>query len=245
MEQENYGQEIKELKAVTGVFKGCFLAGGAITSKFSGKKIRDYDLYFKSREAFTEAVEAAYDDGWWCLSVTDRAITFIENNETIFQLMCFDWFESAQAIFDRFDFTCCMAAIDLETDEFFRDPDFIRDVARRRLQFNHGTAFPLGSAMRVRKYQDRGYSIDDSEYLKILIACLFKKVECWDDLKKQIGGQYGEAMMLDTSKDFTLPNAIESLEQSLIAKPKSSMFQVAESSKQALDIIFGPVNKAA
>ena len=45
------------------------------------------------------ALQAAYEDGWWCLSVTPRAITFIENNETIFQLMCFDWFEMAQAIF--------------------------------------------------------------------------------------------------------------------------------------------------
>jgi len=245
MTQENYAEEIKALKSKTGVLKGCFLAGGAITSMFSGKNIRDYDLYFKNKEAFVDALQAAYDDGWWCLSVTPRAITFIENNETIFQLMCFDWFETAQAIFDRFDFTCCMAAIDLETDEFFRHPDFIRDVARRRLQFNHGTAFPLGSAMRVRKYQSRGYAIEDSEYLKILIACSFKKVESWDELKQQIGGQYGEAMMLDTSKEFNLRNAIESLESSLIEKPKNNLFQVAESYSQAVSMIFGSDKAAA
>lgn len=46
-------------------------------------------------------------------------------------------------------------------------------------------------------------------------------------------------------KEFTLSNVIESLQQSLIEKPKSSMFRVAESSEQALSMIFGLTKEAA
>lgn len=236
---EDFSQEIEALTLGVGEIKGCFLAGGAITSLFTSKKIRDYDLYFKTPQAFKDAVRAAYDNGWWCVSITERAITFIENNETVYQMMSFDWFETPKAIFDKFDFTINMAAIDLETKEFTRHPDFIRDLARRRLQFNHATEFPIGSALRVRKYQSRGYTIEDSEFLKVMMACSFKKISSWDDLKQQIGGQYGEAMMLDTTKEFNLQNAIASLNDSLIEKPTSSMFKVAADYDEAMQKIFG------
>src|SRR5690348_10379935 len=106
---EDFAAEIEELKKGVGrSFKGCFLAGGAITSLFTNKKIRDYDLYFKSKEHFVDAVRCMYEDGCWCVAITPRAITFIENNATVYQLMSFSWFDSAQQIFNKFDFTCVM-----------------------------------------------------------------------------------------------------------------------------------------
>jgi hypothetical protein len=236
---EGFSAEVEMLVKSVGVIKGCFLAGGAITSLFTNRKIRDYDLYFKNRESFIEAVHAMYDDGCWCVAITPRAITFIENNEAVYQLMSFSWFETAEQIFDKFDFTCVMAAVDLETKEFFRHRDFIRDLAKRNLRFNHHTEFPIGSALRVRKYQSRGYSMEESEYLKVMLACTFKQIKTWDELKNQIGGQYGEAVVMDTSKEFTLENAIISLNETLIEKPRTVEVNGADSWEQAIKTIFG------
>ncbi len=241
---EDFSAEVETLIKGVGTIKDCFLAGGAITSLFANRKIRDYDLYFKNKEAF-EAVRGMYEDGCWCVAITPRAITFIENNATVYQLMSFSWFRTADQIFDKFDFTCVMAAIDLETKEFFRHRDFLRDLAKRKLRFNHRTEFPIGSALRVRKYQDRGYSMDDSEYLKVMLACAFKEIKTWDELKNQIGGQYGGAVVMDTSKDFTLQNSITSLNETLIEKPRTEEVKGAGSWEEAIKTIFGQEIKQA
>jgi hypothetical protein len=237
---EDFHSEVAHLKkALKRNFKGCFLAGWAITSLFTNRKIRDYDLYFKNKERFLDALRWTYDAGSWCVAITPRAITFIDNNEIVYQLMSFAWFETAEQIFDRFDFTCCMAAIDLESDALLRHKDFIRDLAKRSLRFNHTTDFPIGSALRVKKYQSRGYTIEDSEFLKVMLACSFKEIKTWDDLKNQIGGQYGEAVVMDTSREFTLENAIISLNETLIEKPQYQNVEGADSFENAIKIIFG------
>lgn len=242
-----FKDEVRYLKKMVGRdFENCFLAGGAITSTLSGKKVRDLDLYFKDKQSFCDALQSMFDDGAWCVSITKRAVTFIENNETVYQLMCFDWFETAEDIFSKFDFTVCMAAIDLKKDKLERHPDFIRDLAKRNIRFNHKTEFPLGSAMRVKKYKDRGYEIDNSELLKVILSCSFNKIKDWEDLKNQIGGQYGEAVIMDTSKEFTLDNAINSLTEA-IEKPLPELGNdvyiknAASSYKEAVEIIFGEV----
>ena len=236
---EDFSKEVAALRYGLGHIKGAFLAGGAITSHFTKQPIRDYDLYFKNKAAFLECLADMYYSGAWCVAVTPRAITLIQNGSTVYQLMSFAWFETAQAIFDKFDFSCCMAAIDLETDEFFRDGRFFIDLAKRELRFNHHTEFPLGSAMRVAKYQKRGYHIEDSELLKVLIACSFKEISTWEDLKNQIGGQYGEAVVMDTSKDFNVENAVASLTETLMVKASAKNFPVAASYDQAVEMIFG------
>lgn len=235
-----YAPEIEHaLKGITVKFKDCYLAGGAITSTFTGKNIRDYDLYFKNEESFKCAVKRCFEEGFWCVALTKRAITFIEDNTTVYQLMFFDWFDTADKIFQKFDFTVCMAAIDLNTNEFSKDKNFIRDIAKRKIRFNHLTEFPIGSALRVRKYVDRGYSIENEEYLKVLMACAFRSPKDWDDLKNQIGGQYGEAVSIDTSKEFTLDNAISSLCETLYERPDNVSQGGAESYDDAIKQIFG------
>lgn len=211
---ENFDKEIeKAAKPYFGI-KGAYLAGGAITSVFTNKPIKDYDLYFKDKMSFVRAVDSAYEDGWYCLAHTDRAITFSDSG-TVVQLMSFDWFPTAQSIFDKYDFTVCMAAIDLESKEFFRHPNFLTDLAKRAIKFNHGTEFPLASAMRVIKYKEKGFEIDPSEYLKILLAIIFKNPQNWDELSSQVGGQYGAALQVKDDMEFSLENAIKVFEEKL------------------------------
>lgn len=197
---------------------GSMIAGGALTSIFTGQPVNDVDFYFKSREAFEEAVRGAYDDGFWCVAATGRAVTFVQSN-SIIQFMHFDWFADPQAVFDCFDFTCCMAAYDCDTKELVFHDDFLKHASQRFLRFHPGTRFPFGSLLRVLKYQQRGYTIGKGDLLRIALACHRTPLETWDDLSSQIGGQYGERVAIDGTGDFSTTAAIDVLANCEISAP--------------------------
>jgi len=212
-------------------FDGAFIAGGAVTSAFTNAKINDVDVYFKSRRAFETGVYQAYEDGLWCVAASKRAVTFV-SGDTIAQLMHFDYFPTAEDIFKAFDFTVCMGALDLDarvkshwdgvklikTGEphpesgFILHPDFLKHNSQRFLKFNPGTRYPLASATRVLKYQQRGYTIGKGDMMKIALAVRGVRIETWEDLKDQIGGAYGDKVVLgNEDTPFTLDAAIEAL----------------------------------
>jgi len=215
-------------------FKGSILAGGAVGSVFTNKPIADFDLYFKSRAAFEGAVVDAYDLSWWCLSISPRAITFSANG-VIVQMMSFRFFQTAQEIFESFDYTCCMAAFDIDTREMIFHDRFIADCSRRELIFNHKTDFPVASGLRILKYMERGYTISKIEMIKVLIACAFVRPSGWRELAEQLGGSYAESVTLDTSKEFTKENAVAAVQVN--ANHVSS--DMPGSAEEALKIIFG------
>jgi len=213
-------------------FDGAFIAGGAVTSAFTNAKINDVDVYFKSRRAFETGVYQAYEDGLWCVAASKRAVTFAGRNNDIAQLMHFDYFPTADAIFAAFDFTVCMGALDLDarvksnwdgiklvqTGEehpesgFIFHPDFLKHNSQRFLKFNAGTRYPLASATRVLKYQQRGYTIGKGDMMKIALAVRGVRIDSWEDLKDQIGGAYGDKVVLgNEDTPFTLEAAIEAL----------------------------------
>lgn len=213
-------------------FDDAFVAGGAVTSVFTGAKINDVDVYFKSRLAFETGVYQAYEDGLWCVAASKRAVTFADRSNNIAQLMHFDFFPTAEAIFAAFDYTICMGALDLDacvkshwdgiklvkTGEehpesgFIFHPDFLKHNSQRFLKFNAGTRYPLASATRVLKYQQRGYTIGKGDMMKIALAVRGVKIESWDDLKDQIGGAYGDKVVLgNEDTPFTLEAAIAAL----------------------------------
>ncbi len=123
------------------------------------------------------------------------------------QIMSFDEFPTAQHIFEAFDFTCCMGAFDLDAKEFILHGQFLTHCAQRFLSFNPTTRFPYASAWRVRKYEEKGFTIGKMEFQKILMACADKPIKSWDDLKEQIGGVYGEAFDIPADQPFTMEAA--------------------------------------
>lgn len=213
-------------------FDNAFVAGGAVTSVFTNAKINDTDVYFKSRRAFELGVYQAYEDGLWCVAASKRAVTFADQSGNVAQLMHFDFFPTADAIFEAFDYTVCIGALDLDagpkskwegiqfvtTGEahpesgFVFHPDFMKHNSQRFLKFNAGTRYPLASATRVLKYQQRGYTIGKGDMMKIALAVRGVRIESWDDLKDQIGGAYGDKVVLgNEDTPFTLEAAIEAL----------------------------------
>lgn len=208
----DYKAEARKITEKCYPIPGAFAAGGAVTSVFTNRDINDVDIYFKSREAFEAAVASAYDEGQWCVSSSKRAVTFSDNGGTPIQFMHFDFFPTAQAIFDAFDFTVVMGALDFDTDEFTFHDDFLKHNSQRFLRFHPGTRYPLASATRVLKYQDRGYTIGKGDILKIALASRKVKIETWEDLKDQIGGAYGEKVVLaGETQEFSLDAAIAAL----------------------------------
>lgn len=187
---------------------GAFIAGGALTSAFTGQAINDVDVYFKSQDAFCDAVERAYEDGMWCVAATDRAVTFA-HGESIVQLMHFDFFPTPAAVFDAFDFTVCMAAYDIDAQAFVFHDDFMKHAAQRFLRFHSGTRYPFGSLLRVLKYQSRGYTLGKGDLLRIALCCHRTPLTSWDDLARAIGGQYGEKVNLDQTRPFSIDAALD------------------------------------
>lgn len=217
---DTYTKELWSIEAAGGWFapKGSFVAGGALTSVFTGKPVNDIDLYFKSKEDFEAACKRAYEESFWCADVTSRAVTFKHNEDTI-QLMHFDWFETAQEIFDCFDFTCCMGAYDFDGKEFVFDDRFLKHASQRHLEFHHGTRFPFASLTRVLKYQSRGYTIGKGALLSIALRCHETEISCWSDLQEQFGGIYGEQVEIATEQPFSIDAAIKALSADFIKSP--------------------------
>ena len=166
------------------------IAGGAITSIFCNRDINDIDIYFKCKEDAGNFIGEMIEDRNWIISHTNKATAFQYNNVT-YQVIHFDYFKSPQEIFDKFDFTVCMGAFDCDTEEFILHEDFLKHNAQRMLKFNENTLYPIISALRVKKYEEKHYKISKMEYLKILLTCMNHKIETYEELKEQIGGMYG------------------------------------------------------
>jgi hypothetical protein len=206
----------------------CFIAGGAITSIFSNKDINDVDVYFRDFNSLKLVLKSLFcvddDDGSDYFDIssfsavysnhTKKSIMFTKNNLNL-QLIYFKFFNSPQEIFDTYDFTVNMGAYDCEKDEFVFHPDFMKDLAQRRLTINTNTAFPIISMLRVEKYRERGYSISRKDVVKLCLAinkCDFKS---WEEVAEAMGGMYGYDYtdIFDVKKEFSIDETIRQLEK--------------------------------
>ena len=195
----NLGVELVQLMKTT----KAILAGGALTSIFSGKEINDYDLYFRNKEDLILFVRNAFLDedniededdfiemeaySLICTSQTDRSITFnVPNSNLKLQLIHFDYFENVSDIFKSYDFTINMCAFDFVHEQFIMEENFLIDIAQRRLTFNTGTKYPIMSTLRVSKYCDRGYTISKKEMFKIGLAISSLNITSWDEDRKSV-----------------------------------------------------------
>lgn len=207
--------------------KGCFVAGGAVTSLYTNKPINDFDVYPKSQEALENAISWAYENSLWNSDATDRALTFGKQEDGHVQIMHFDVFPTAAAIFEAFDFTVCMGAFDLDTEQFILHDQFLEHCSQRFIKFNPKTRFPYASAWRVRKYEQKGFTIGKMEFHKILLACAQKPLTSWADLREQVGGVYGESIVIPDSEEFSIEGAIRALDHAEYGKPRTGYSSLA------------------
>jgi hypothetical protein len=90
-----------------------FIAGGTITSLFCNREINDIDIYFRSKEDAFNCIIEMYDDKYWVMCLTDKAVLFVKDDLKI-QTIFFKYFDKPEDIFKTFDFTTCMGAYDFK-----------------------------------------------------------------------------------------------------------------------------------
>jgi hypothetical protein len=216
-----YDFQKKELKNIfdTGVYNLCkecnvVLAGGAITSIFTGKEINDFDLYFKTKEDLLKFYRDI-SDGEYIVGSTDKSFTFTTSKK-MYQVIYFDLFPTVQDIFNSFDFSVCMGAYDFSTEEFVLDEGFITDNISRSLVVKGKTTFPVISLLRVDKYKKKGYNISKKEMLKLALQVSELKFNSWNEFKQHFTGMYGSTVDVIFNEkeigDFSIEKTYDVLE---------------------------------
>lgn len=189
--------------------KGCYVAGGAPLSVITKQPINDFDIYPKSLDGLYNAVQYIKDLNGVLIGATKRALTFrAHSEEETYQIMTFDMFDDLEKIFNYFDFSVAMVAFDGDERKYNVGKRFLIDVASRQLHINPGTRYPLNTLMRVRKYQEKGYSINKGELIKLGLMLSQQNFTSWEELEDAIGGTYGKAISL-SQKDKEVPFDIE------------------------------------
>jgi hypothetical protein len=172
---------------------GSFLAGGFLTSIFTGAEIKDIDIFFESEDAMTKFMLLNLNkDQLANLISTDNAVTYRitlspEKSYTI-QLIT-RIYGTPQQIIDQFDFTVCMCAYTPQDDgKFIMNPNFILHLAERTLCFNGKAKYPIATLVRTKKYIEKGYSLAPIEYVKLALAINNLDLKDWTTVREQLEG---------------------------------------------------------
>lgn len=224
---------------------GCFIAGGAVLSVATKTDINDYDVYPKSNKDMVEALHCLLDDNCYVVNITDRAVTFKSNSivgmndeRATIQVMTYDTFETAEKIFENFDFTVCMGAYDCDTKTYTFHEDFYPDIATKTLRFNPKTRYPLNSLLRVNKYVSKGFFIGKPEMIRMILTAIEKGMPTsWEELESQIGGTYGrEVKLARGDTPFSVQAALDLLSNINDFTPFEGLGAEDYSSKTAEDL---------
>ena len=172
------------------------IAGGAITSLYTGKKINDFDLYFKNEDDAIKAEKLLKENGYSLMSKTNNALTFENHNilegmnPLMFQIIIGKnlFFDNPKDLIASFDFTINMAAFDLKAGELIIGDKFEEDNLKRKLIYNNKSKYPIVSLQRAIKYINRGYSLSPVEQVNIALHINSLLINNLMDLKIQLQG---------------------------------------------------------
>lgn len=204
-----YGISEKQIGKFPCKIDGCYVAGGAPLSVITKQPINDFDIYPKSLDGLYNAIKYIKDLNGVLIGVTKRALTFrAHSEEETYQIMTFDIFDDLKKVFNYFDFSVVMVAFDCDEKKYKIGNRFFIDTAARQLHINPNTRYPLNTLMRVRKYQEKGYSINKGELIKLGLMLSKHNFTSWEELEDAIGGTYGKAISL-SQKDKRVPFDIE------------------------------------
>lgn len=195
----------KEMETFNGMLFECFIAGGAVLSTVTRQEISDYDVYPKTRKAKIDLLTSMIEDNTAVLvKLSSNAATFKlngyknEQGQRIIVQIVLGEFPTPESIFERFDFTVCMGAYDVDEKSWYFHDCFWSDIASKTLHFNENTLYPLNSLIRTNKYIQKGYKIPQPQMVKIGLTISNKGMpKTWEDLETQLGGIYGRTVKLN------------------------------------------------
>lgn len=176
-----------------------FIAGGACRSVFSGERINDLDIYFKSQEDFDKFNDKHFKD-LKAVFDTPNAISYCKNNRKIQLIKKF--YGDPTDVLKRFDLTVCQCAYIpfpyTSQNMFVMSDSFLEHLSLRLLVYNTNGDHPINSLYRVVKFLKRGYKVPAVELVKLALRINNLEINTYRDLKEELEG-------IDTIllKDFT------------------------------------------
>jgi len=148
------------------------VAGGFIRETISGGKVSDIDLFGQSVDTLKLAALELAQDRKGRMFNTDNAITVLSPPRLPIQFITKWLFTEPSLCVDSFDFTVCQAGIwwDGENWQSTISPAFYPDLAAKRLVYTYPVRIEAagGSMLRVRKFLQRGYSIQSASLAGVI-----------------------------------------------------------------------------
>lgn len=169
------------------------LAGGAITSLFCDREIQDYDIYFRTVDDIGNVKDYLLQHGYHLFGEShyynsERAFT-LTNDDIIIQLIKYKRFTGNPFdLFRSFDYTVCMGAFEFAINKFSFDSDFFQHNSQRKLVFNTTSKNPINALYRLIKYQNKGYTIEGVELIKLALTIHSLELNTYGDVKESITG---------------------------------------------------------
>lgn len=148
------------------------LAGGYIRDIITGVEPKDIDLFARTEQHAQEIasdIAAAWGVQW---TRTKNAYSIKKDGEPTVQVIHRWVFSEPEDVVKSFDFTICQAVVwyDEMGWRSYADPAFEADARAKRLSYTAPDRLEDagGSALRVLRFVSRGYSIEPSEYAKVM-----------------------------------------------------------------------------
>jgi hypothetical protein len=173
------------------------VAGGFIRSTITGERVSDIDIFGKDVATLKAAAqEICIERKGSRFHETDNAFTVLSGHRIPLQFITRWLYDTAEKVIPSFDFTVCQAALEFTEEKWhgWCSERFYPDLAARRLYYTHPVRNEDagGSMMRVKKFLQRGYTIQAGS-LGGVIARLVGKIE-WEKIWEWEGGEDREQM---------------------------------------------------
>jgi hypothetical protein len=188
----------------------CYLMGGAVSCLFTGRKINDYDFYFRSEDDLDKFIALLKEKeqeftAYQTLSPakrkntakpvyvklrheSDNSYSFAIGDQKVQCIRYRKFIGNPEEIWRYFDFTVCMAAYSFAEREFHLHEQFLLHNAQKKIVFQHTTEYPIVSLIRVNKYIRYGYWINAIELIKLALTINSLKLHDYKAIKKQLMG---------------------------------------------------------
>lgn len=199
---------IRKLYKFLSTINAC-IAGGFITSIFTGNPISDVDIFFRNPEDYEKAnnyfklCQIKVYRNTKSVCETDKANTFSTTYNNKYYTDSYDYGLSfsrradddseliiqivkdsvncgePEDIINRFDIMACQAAFDFKTEKFVIGSRFLQDNIRKRITINSECKNVIGCFYRIQKYIDKGYTVSPREYIKLAFMLQNKKYKTY------------------------------------------------------------------
>lgn len=158
------------------IYNNCFFAGGCVRDLFTGKKIKDYDVFFKSQLAFDAILpalkNAAINHNCKFTVLFESTHTYtIRVGQDIFQFCKAPYTGSPKEVISRFDYTNCMAYYDIASNKIEFDDRFTDAINKKELVYNKDAYNPTVALKRYNSFVDEGWEISTGfDYHSLIVA---------------------------------------------------------------------------